>query len=522
MFKGFKIVLTGDESLVSTYHGTYLGFASGLPMDVFPAFAGKLFFPLESGEHGRMKTSQYGLCKVEASLLNSGFTRDEVAIVDPRRLDEAVGPDTRAIGIGVLDPLGINYGTALLRVVLKLMGVETRLQSYMSWATMKILNHPIISRNRQRLKVIVGGQGVWEILDTGLQKRLGIDTIVEGEGELVVPTLFRKAVEGGELQSYVRGPPVPVDKIPVIRTPSRGLVEVSRGCGRGCKFCNPTLLMYRIIPLDKILREVEINVRGGEHRITLHSEDFFRYGSSDLNPRREKVLELVEAVVKYPGVEAVSVDFATASTVMADPKLVREVGELLGLGNGEFSIIELGIETASPRLLKIIAPGKAKPFSAEEWPRIVEDAIVVLNDAGWWICATLIVGLPGETPEDIRANLKLIERLEPYNVFVFPLPFIPSGSLRRTKGLYTSDLLPRGENLDLILLAVYDAIKKIRKLSMKMVKQAPPIIRQILGGLLYFAATIGLRKLQRQIPSLNRRTMKNIVLETPLRNSINA
>jgi len=64
-----------------------------------------------------------------------------------------------------------------------------------------------------------------------LQRKLGIDTIVEGEGELVAPMLFKKAVNGEELPSYVKGPPVPVNKIPVIRTPSRGLVEVSRAVG---------------------------------------------------------------------------------------------------------------------------------------------------------------------------------------------------------------------------------------------------------------------------------------------------
>ncbi|MEM2390357.1 MAG: hypothetical protein QW215_08970, partial [Ignisphaera sp.] len=113
MFKGFKIILTGDEGLVSSYYGTYLGFASSLPMDIFPAILGEFLFPIRSGKHGRMLTSQYGLCKIEATLLNSGFSRNEVAIVDPRRLEEAIGPETRAIGIGVLDPLGVNYGTAL-------------------------------------------------------------------------------------------------------------------------------------------------------------------------------------------------------------------------------------------------------------------------------------------------------------------------------------------------------------------------------------------------------------------------
>ncbi|MEM1843174.1 MAG: radical SAM protein [Desulfurococcaceae archaeon] len=508
MFNGFKVILTGDESLVSTYHRTYLGFSSGLPMDVLPALLGPLLFPCESDEHGRMKTTQYGLCKIEASLLDSGFSSDEVAIIDPRKLDRAVGPGTRVVGISVLDPLGINYGTALLRVVLKLMGIETRLQSYMSWATMKLLTHPAILENRERLRIVVGGPGVWEIIATGLQRKLGIDSIVEGEGELVVPELFKRALSNESLPSYVKGPPVPVGKIPVIRTPSRGLVEVSRGCGRGCKFCNPTLLMYRVIPLEKVLQEVKVNVLGGESKITLHSEDFFRYGSSSLHPRREMVLKLTETVLKVPGVENVSVDFATASTVVTDPWLVKKVGDMLGLGESNYSIIQLGIETASPRLLQVIAPGKPKPFTPDEWPKIVEEAISILNDAGWWICATLIVGLPGESPDDVRANLKLVERLEPYNVFVFPLPFIPSGSLRKAKGVFTRDLLPTHDNLELISVAVYDAVKKIRKLSAKMVASAPSIIKQVLGGLLYFAASVGLRRLQRNVLDLSRTFLK--------------
>ncbi len=204
--RGFKVVLTGDEGLVGTYNYTYLGFASGLPMDVFPSILGELLFPTVSDADGRMKTSQYGLCKIEAALIDAGFSRDDVAIVDPRKIEVAIGPRTRAVGIGVLDPLGVNYGTMLLRVVLELMGVKTRLQSYMSWATMKLLNKVNELKKRYGFKVIVGGQGVWEIIDSGLQKRLGIDTIVEGEGELVAPELFYKAVVGEHLPSYVKGP----------------------------------------------------------------------------------------------------------------------------------------------------------------------------------------------------------------------------------------------------------------------------------------------------------------------------
>jgi len=508
-FSGFRVVLTGDESLVSTYHYTYLGFASGLPMDVFPAILGELLFPTKSGERGRMLTTQYGLCKVEAALLDSGFSREEVAIVDPRRLNEAIGPETRVVGVSVLDPLGLNYGTMLLRTVLKLMDIETKLQSYTSWATMKILEHKAIREYRKRLKVVVGGPGVWEIMDSGLQSRLGIDTLVEGEGELVAPSLFKEAIEGAELPRYVRGPPVPVEKIPVIRTPSRGLVEISRGCGRGCKFCNPTLLMYRIISVENILREVAVNVLGGESQITLHSEDFLRYGSTSLEPRGERVKRLLETIVKFPGVEGVSVDFTTPSTIMQNPKLVRECGEILGLTSGYFSIIEIGIESASPRVIKLNAPGKPKPFKPEEWPRVVEDSISILNDAGWWVCATIITGLPGERERDVEMNLKLVERLEPYNVFIHTLPFIPSGSLRKTKGLKTSDILSMSDrSLELIAVATYDAIKKIMKISSKLVSQAPLGVKQILGSLLYFACIVGLRRLQRGLREISSFTLK--------------
>lgn len=505
VFKGFKVVLTGDEGLVSTYHGTQLGFASALPMDVFPRFLEYLVFPTKSGRYGRMLTSQYGLCKIEASLLESGFSRDDVAIVDPRRLEEGVGPETRVVGIGILDPLGINYGTALLRVVLKLMGINTKLQSYMSWATMRILENPAIRRYRRNLKVVVGGQGVWEIVDSGLQRRLGIDTLVEGEGELVAPELFRKAVQGEELPPYIRGKPVPADKIPVIRTPSRGIVEITRGCGRGCLFCNPTLLMFRSIPLEKIAREILVNTLGGERHITLHSEDFLRYGSRGLIPDEEKVVNLLAKVIKIPEVEGVSTDFATPSTVAVNPKLVKACGDLLGFSERNPSIIEVGIESASPRMIRRIAPGKPKPFDAEAWPDIVEEAISILNEAGWWVCATIIVELPGETEGDVEANIRMVERLSRYDVFIFPLPFIPSGSLRKAKGLRTEDILPKNpRNVELIAIAVYDAIDKIRRLSEKLVARAPPPIKQVLNAILFFAASVGLRKLQRglsEIPS---------------------
>jgi len=184
---------------------------------------------------------------------------------------------------------------------------------------------------------------------------------------------------------------------------------------------------------------------------------------------------------------------------------VKTCGDILGFSEDNLSIIEIGIESASPRIIQKIAPGKPKPFSAEVWPNIVEEAVSILNEAGWWVCGTIIVELPGETEEDIETNIKIVEKLSKYDVFVFPLPFIPSGGLRKAKGLKTEDLLPKNpRNLELIAIAIYDAIEKIKRFSGNLVAKAPPLVKQILGSLLYFAGVVGLRKLQRglnDIPS---------------------
>ena len=46
-----------------------------------------------------------------------------------------------------------------------------------------------------------------------------------------------------------------VDEIPDIINPSmHGMIEVMRGCGRGCKFCDVTLRPLRYYPVEKVVK----------------------------------------------------------------------------------------------------------------------------------------------------------------------------------------------------------------------------------------------------------------------------
>jgi hypothetical protein len=69
---------------------------------------GKYFFPTKSNDKGQLTFAPYSLRKIEAALLEYGFSEDEVIIADPRKLDRAIGPETKVIGLTVHDPLGYS------------------------------------------------------------------------------------------------------------------------------------------------------------------------------------------------------------------------------------------------------------------------------------------------------------------------------------------------------------------------------------------------------------------------------
>jgi radical SAM superfamily enzyme YgiQ (UPF0313 family) len=69
--------------------------------------------------------------------------------------------------------------------------------------------------------------------------------------------------------------------------------------------------------------------------------------------------------------------------------------------------------------------GKPLPFRPEEWRELVPQAFGILNDNNWFPLATLIVGLPDETEDDVMETLELIDDLSDYNAFLVPLLFVP-------------------------------------------------------------------------------------------------
>ncbi|MEM3464280.1 MAG: radical SAM protein [Candidatus Bathyarchaeia archaeon] len=418
------VILTADHTLMSTYHNNeFLGFGTCAPPNVIPDWLYKwLFFPPIKTRDGVPVAAPYGLRKVEAQLLIEGFN---VVTVAPAYLKKYVGK-AKVLGIHVMDPFGLGPASSTFASVLK---KEPFLAQYFRF----LMNCPEIRRAKKNgLKIIVGGPGAWQFrFRPKFVKDYGIDCIVEGEAEKVIGRLVHAAINDEPLPQYyevsVKETPS-LEEIPDIKGPSiNGLVEVGRGCCRGCDFCSVTLRPLRWYPYEKIMRETDVNIAGGVRGVCLHAEDVMLYGSRNTLPDDIKLLELHELVVKK--CEGISWSHCSLAAVASKPKLFSKIAEII-LQKQPWWGAEIGIETGSPELAKKVMPAKAHPFKPEEWPEVVRVGMGLMHDNCLIPACTLIVGFPEETEDDLIKTIELLEDLKGIRSLIVPLFFVPMGKLK--------------------------------------------------------------------------------------------
>ncbi len=277
----------------------------------------------------------------------------------------------------------------------------------------------------------------------------GVDTVVDGEAEKVVVKLAEKVINDEPLPKYVYVAPSDspsIGEIPVIKGASvNGLVEIMRGCPRGCRFCSVTLRPLRFIPIEKIVEEVKVNLRAGVKHVLLHSEDILLYGANGVIPREEPLMKLHKAVLdlKPPTLGWSHVSLSAVVEAQRRGRILSKlVDYILSETNQKFIGVQTGIETGSPRLAKIYMPAKAAPYKPEEWPKIVEEAFSIMADNNVLPAATLILNLPEETPDDIQKTLELMDRIKDYPSLVVPMYFVPMGVLKNKEELLKFRIKP--------------------------------------------------------------------------------
>lgn len=181
----------------------------------------------------------------------------------------------------------------------------------------------------------------------------------------------------------------------------RGLVEISSYCKQNCVYCgirfgNEKAERYRLTD-DQIMSACDEGYRLGYRTYVLQGgeDDYFT---------DEKVIEIVQMIkAKYPD---------TRVTLSLGEKSRESFQKFYDAGADRYLLRH---ETASKDLYKKIHPNMSYDNRIE--------CLKILKEIGFQVGAGFMVGIPGQTLEDLVMDLKFLKELQPHMVGIGP--FIP-------------------------------------------------------------------------------------------------
>ena len=517
-----RFVLVSDTTLARNYRSVpLLDFLASAPTSALPgSIYNFLKGPPPPSDGGKAAFAPYAIRKLEASVLKD-HRRDEVVVAHEDHIAEFVDDDTELIGVSTMDPLGLGPLTMSYAVFF-----DTTAPAYVQREFESLLARANRARAGKKAKLIVGGPGVWELTVRPEElERNRIDYAYQGEADDIISDLFRYVTEdSGENTEFFRGfqtfdesfhkewksnskfisryqfsKQFPrLEDIPDIVGPSvKGMVEVMRGCGIGCDFCEVTLRPLRYYPPEKVRRELEVNLRAGMDNAWLHSDEIFAYEHGrNFEPNQEAIFALFSAVMATPGVAQTNPTHGRISIPAAYPEFIRKLSRIIRAGPDNWIGLQMGIETGSDKLALDHMPNKTLPLRVGPdgtWAEIVWQGTYVLNKYYWRPAFTVQVGQAGETPEDNWETVALINRMSestlddgrPFEFTVTPMQNVPLGLLKSRD--FASVKLDRSQ-----LAVYYASYKHLAKVAKRDATSASseqnPVTKYVTGGMMALGA----------------------------------
>jgi len=164
----------------------------------------------------------------------------------------------------------------------------------------------------------------------------------------------------------------------------------SRGCRFACSFCQWPPVMYNNKLRERSIENIEAEIR---YLIEKYGENIFLYFDDDtFNLKEERTLQIARMIKKY--------NLKWSAMCRIDTLNKSAWKECYNCG---LTCVNIGIETANSRLLKIIN----KKLNIKE----AEDKINYLKKLGMYIHCTFTWGIPGETKENVLETREFFKRI---------------------------------------------------------------------------------------------------------------
>jgi len=193
--------------------------------------------------------------------------------------------------------------------------------------------------------------------------------------------------------------------------PYKAMVNISIGCDKSCTFCIvPVTRGEEIsIPSNLIIQEIKKAVDNGAKEVTLLGQNVNNYGrrfSTQTNGAKN-FTELLREVSKIEGLERIR--FSSPHPLHMDDEFLEEFASNPKICKQ----IHVPLQSGSTKLLKRMKRGYSKEWFLNRCSKIRE---LVPNVA---ISTDIIVGFPGESEDDFKDTLDVLEKVKFDTLFSF-------------------------------------------------------------------------------------------------------
>jgi tRNA-2-methylthio-N6-dimethylallyladenosine synthase len=210
-------------------------------------------------------------------------------------------------------------------------------------------------------------------------------------------------------------------------------VTVQEGCDKFCTFCVVPYTRGSEVsrPIEKIVAEVERLAAAGVREVTLIGQNVNAYHGQDADGRPSTLGRLLRRLSGVPGISRLR--YTTSHPRDVDEDLIAAHGDLAAV----MPYVHLPVQSGSDRILAAMN----RRHTRKDYLDVIARLRASQSDLAF--TSDFIVGFPGESEDDFRATLSLVEEVgfaTAYSFIYSPRPGTPAAAME--------GLVPPGEQAE--------------------------------------------------------------------------
>ncbi len=253
-----------------------------------------------------------------------------------------------------------------------------------------------------------------------------VDLVVGPQAYHHLPELIARAArKSGEVLDTSFDAIDKFDALPIKRenTGYSAFLSVQEGCDKFCSFCVVpyTRGVEYSRPFDKVLDEAKSLADNGVMEINLLGQNVNAYNGGD-DIKKYGLGALIREIAKLPNIKRIR--YTTSHPCDMDEDLIMAHGEVEEL----MPYLHLPVQSGSDKVLKAMN----RKHTAKSYLETLEKFRKVRPDIAF--ASDFIVGFPGESDEDFRETMKLVEEVNYSSAFSFKYsrrPGTPASGMMR-------------------------------------------------------------------------------------------